>query len=314
MGELISVVIPAFNADQFIASAVRSVLGQTYPAVELIVIDDGSTDTTAEIVRSFRDPRLRLICQNNRGVSRARNAGLAASRGRLICFLDADDRWFDCKLAIQKNQLMDQPDCVALGCLMNYVSPSGQVLGVAGEPVALHDQEKIKKALLMPSPLSSFLFLTSDVRSIGGFDTELQVAEDLDLLARIARRGNVLVTSDYLGTHLVHAHGLTGQNFYSMRMATRFIRQRLESDSEPTLNWRDFQQSYRPTLKQRYGDLVQAHYRRTAERLASRQWIKGLFSALIALGLGPRYTLRRLVRQTQRPGRKSPRFPIDRSG
>ena len=89
----LSVVIPAYNRAPTIAATIESVLRQTRPVLEVVIVDDGSTDATADVVRSFEDPRVRLISQANRGVSAARNAGIAAAAGDHIGFVDSDDLW-----------------------------------------------------------------------------------------------------------------------------------------------------------------------------------------------------------------------------
>ncbi len=90
---MFSVIIPAYNAEGFIKNSITSVLNQTNGDFELIIIDDGSTDATAEIIKSFSDKRIRYIYQQNGGVSSARNKGVIESKGEYICFLDADDEW-----------------------------------------------------------------------------------------------------------------------------------------------------------------------------------------------------------------------------
>ena len=98
---LVSIIVPAFNAERFVARALRSALGQAYPNLEIIVVDDGSTDRTAEIVRSFSDPRIRLAPQTNRGQAAARNHGIRLSAGKYVTFLDADDVYLPAKVERQ---------------------------------------------------------------------------------------------------------------------------------------------------------------------------------------------------------------------
>ncbi len=105
----ISAVIPAYNSEETIARAIESVLAQTRPADEIIVVDDGSTDKSAEIVSSYAD-KVTLIRQENAGVSVARNRGIEAAMGEWIAFLDADDEWLPEKLKLQSEHLMRHPD------------------------------------------------------------------------------------------------------------------------------------------------------------------------------------------------------------
>jgi teichuronic acid biosynthesis glycosyltransferase TuaG len=91
MTKLVSIIMPVFNAGQFIEQAVQSVLDQTYGNWELLIVNDGSTDDSLHVVQKFNDERIFIFHQANRGVSAARNAGLANMRGEFFCFLDADD-------------------------------------------------------------------------------------------------------------------------------------------------------------------------------------------------------------------------------
>ena len=88
---LVSVIMPAYNAEEYIEAAIQSVILQSYPSWELLIVNDGSTDRTEDVVRTFRDRRISYFRQNNEGVSAARNAGLEKSKGEYICFLDSDD-------------------------------------------------------------------------------------------------------------------------------------------------------------------------------------------------------------------------------
>jgi glycosyltransferase involved in cell wall biosynthesis len=105
----VSVVVPAYNAARYLDISIPSVLAQTWTDFELIVVDDGSTDATAEKVGGFQDPRVRLVSQVNRGLAGARNAGIRAARGEFIAFLDADDLWHPEKLARHVEHLRRRP-------------------------------------------------------------------------------------------------------------------------------------------------------------------------------------------------------------
>src|ERR1044072_6081218 len=101
--QLVSIIMPAYNAERYIAASIESVLAQTYSDWELIVVDDGSTDRTATVTQEFvkRDPRIKYIFQENGRLGKARNTGIKNSRGPLIAFLDSDALWIETNLAAQ---------------------------------------------------------------------------------------------------------------------------------------------------------------------------------------------------------------------
>ena len=105
-----SVIIPTYNREDFINSAIDSVWGQTFSDFDLIVIDDGSTDRTRESVEEYQDSRLRYFYQNNKGVSSARNRGIKESKGKYLAFLDSDDTWVDTKLERTAEYIKKFPD------------------------------------------------------------------------------------------------------------------------------------------------------------------------------------------------------------
>lgn len=110
---LVSVLIPCFNAEKYIGETLESVLAQTWPNLEIIVVDDGSTDGSADVVRSFARPNLRLIEQANRGQTAALNVCLRYATGQYVQYLDADDLIAPRKIELQVRRLADNPDCVA---------------------------------------------------------------------------------------------------------------------------------------------------------------------------------------------------------
>lgn len=112
----ISVIVPVYNGIRYLQAALNSVLGQTRPADEIIVVNDGSTDGTAELLNALEQDRLTVIHQDNRGAADARNRGIQASHGNLIAFLDADDLWEPEKLRIQETFMDEHPDIGYVCC------------------------------------------------------------------------------------------------------------------------------------------------------------------------------------------------------
>jgi glycosyltransferase involved in cell wall biosynthesis len=115
MTELVSVVIPCYNAEEAVGEAIASALAQTHPALEVIVVDDGSRDGSAAAASRVADARVRLVRQSNQGAAAARNAGVALAQGAFVQFLDADDVLAPEKVAIQVDRLRTAPECVASG-------------------------------------------------------------------------------------------------------------------------------------------------------------------------------------------------------
>lgn len=120
---LISCIVPVYNGERFLAEALDSILGQTYRPLEVIVVDDGSTDATAEIAARYA-PQVTCLRQDNRGAASAKNLGVSASRGNLIAFLDADDLWLPGKLERQAAWLGERPGfCLCLTRFQNFWMP-----------------------------------------------------------------------------------------------------------------------------------------------------------------------------------------------
>jgi glycosyltransferase involved in cell wall biosynthesis len=191
----VSVIIPTYNRCDFVRDAIASVLAQTFQDFELIVVDDGSTDGTEEVVREF--PRTRYFSQENRGVSAARNAGVAASHGELIAFLDSDDLWQPQKLATQVAFFAAQSEAhicqteevwlrngVRVNPRNKHKKPSGDIFAAS-----------LQLCLVSPSAVMMRRELFDHM---GGFDEELPACEDYDLWLRISAREPVHLIEDAL--------------------------------------------------------------------------------------------------------------------
>ena len=185
-GPLVSVVIPTYNRPEATERAARSVLAQTHRALELLVIDDGSTDDTAARVERIGDPRLRVVRQENGGVARARNRGLAEARGAYVAFLDSDDEWRPDKLARQVAAMEAAPARVG------FCSTGAEIRSAAGvERCGPGPRGNAFAALLLTNhvhaPTSCGLIRREVHEAVGGFDPTLPAIEDWEWLQRVAR-------------------------------------------------------------------------------------------------------------------------------
>lgn len=185
----VSVIMPAYNAAPFISRAIESVLAQTYGDWELLVIDDGSTDGTEQVARSFPDARLRYVDQTNQGPAAARNLGLANSQGDYVIFLDADD-WWDprCLGSLAEAFCTAGPKDAVSHANWAYARDTGQVGKVVDSKMARGDA---LSTLILRNPLAihSALVRRSALITVGGFPTDDPALEDWELWLRLAAAG-----------------------------------------------------------------------------------------------------------------------------
>jgi glycosyltransferase involved in cell wall biosynthesis len=206
----VAAVIPVYNGAAFIADAIESVLAQTHPVAECIVVDDGSTDATAEVARAFGD-RVRLIQQANAGVSAARNRGAAASGARYVAFLDADDAWAPRKLERQLAgaRELDRPGLVV--CDLELFGEGGAELGrvaMRPGPGTLRDMV-LFEGVETVSCSSTALLERALFDALGGFDPELSQSADWDFLARALLAGPVVSVPEPLVRYRVHGANMS---------------------------------------------------------------------------------------------------------
>jgi glycosyltransferase involved in cell wall biosynthesis len=203
---VVSVVVPAYNMGGYIAEGLASVLTQSVTNLECIVVDDGSTDATAEVVHSYRDPRVRYVKRANTGtVSDARNLGIECAEADLVAFLDGDDYWLPKKLEKQLAAFHDNPD---LGMIYSGYAITDEVL--RPRRVILPDRSPFTyrgQVLLEANGIgfsSTAIIPTRILRDLGGFNSQLSVSEDTDMADRIAQRYPVAAVHECLTLYRLH--------------------------------------------------------------------------------------------------------------
>lgn len=193
---LVSVIIPAYNRVGTIARSIDSVLVQTYRPMEVIVVDDGSTDQTAEVIRAYGD-EVTLICQANGGPSSARNTGAAHAKGEIISFLDSDDAWKPEKLERQVRLMVrggsEVPCCICNAALISEDGTSRNSFEVSGVESGLAEGYWLNPAPIIATRFVLFNQVVSIRREafelVGGFNEKMRLLEDHDLAFRLSLLG-----------------------------------------------------------------------------------------------------------------------------
>lgn len=193
MPPLVSVLMPAYNAERYVAEAVESILAQTFTDFEFLIIDDGSTDRTRAILERFaaRDDRIRLVSRPNTGHVVALNQMLANARGKLLARMDADDVALPDRFAAQVKFLRDHPEVVCVGGHYQVIDAKGRPLWINTPPE--RDEEIQRMALSGRCPINhpSVMMRARVARDVGGYREEMIVAQDLDLWLRMGERGQL---------------------------------------------------------------------------------------------------------------------------
>jgi len=210
---LVSVVIPTYNRKAMLTRAVNSVLGQTYSRLELIVVDDGSTDGTEEHLEGFRtDCRFNYYYQENRGQSVARNFGISQAKGEIIAFLDSDNYWKEGKLQLQLafwNEHKDFDILYSDGIAINLI---GNVIA-DNEPTKNRPSGKIIKTLMTWNCVTNNTVLVQRkcFEEMGGFNESLRIAEDYELWLRFATRYSFLYHPEKVTYYCCEGERLSAQ-------------------------------------------------------------------------------------------------------
>ena len=196
---LISVIIPAYNSAAFIVEALESVFAQTYAPVEVIVVDDGSKDNTAQVLQPFLN-RIQYIKKENGGPASARNRGIKDAKGEFIAFLDADDLWLPAKLEMQMKVMEPQPSIGLVGCYEYETTMAQEIIG--NEIYRNYfNAEDLTRNLIMRNVVgggSSALVRRECFNRVGVFDETLRGTEDWDMWFRIAMAFEVRFVEEFL--------------------------------------------------------------------------------------------------------------------
>lgn len=214
MVQLVSVIIPAYNAARWLPGTLGSVIEQTHQDMEIIVVNDGSTDRTACIVDDYarKDRRVHLLNQPNRERSAARNAGMRAAQGEYVAFLDADDLWLPSKLARQVACLEQRLECGACYTWAETIDDRGEIIESLADLSRIYWHNPVDALTLaggnyVSGSASSVVMRRDLVKTVGFFDEAMQQAEDWDYWYRMALRSRFCLVPEALVRIRRHSGG-----------------------------------------------------------------------------------------------------------
>lgn len=298
----VSVLMAAYNAMPYLPAAVDSILGQTLQDFEFVIIDDGSTDDSAAYLASLSDPRVRVIWQENAGLSAALNRGLQACRAPYVARMDADDFSLPERLERQAHYLDEHAEVGCLGC---QAAPFGERR--AGESFNLPTTHQSimqslaegRHAIVHPS----VMMRRDAVQQIGGYWPMRVVAEDYDLFLRLGEVTEFASLDEVLFRYRFHMASINGSGMKRLRRSVDYAcdRAKRRRAGEPAISFEDFcaARDRAPALS-RWRESVDAYarssYRAGIGDLYGRHVARGYFALALAAALAPQLTVQRLAR------------------
>jgi glycosyltransferase involved in cell wall biosynthesis len=278
---LVSVIIPCYNQARFLGEAIESVLAQTYPHFEVVVVDDGSTDNTCEVASRY--PGVRCIRQENEGLAGARNTGIRHSRGSYLVFLDADDRLLPDALAVGLRHLKERPECA-------FVSGHCRFTAVDGSPLSTPPQTPIEGDYYETLLRNTYIWMPATVmyrravfETVGVFDTSLDAAEDWDLYLRVVREYPVCHHGVVVAEYRQHGSNMTRDPAVMLKAVVTILRgQRPYASGK-----RRYKRAYKAGIsfwRGHYGDPLALEVQ---ARLWKRDWRRAVKGLLILLRYYP---------------------------
>ena len=309
---MISVVMPAFNSSNFIAKAIESILSQTFQDFELILVDDGSTDNTLEIMTHYRqqDNRIQIIQSKHMGCSCARNLGINQSKFPWIAVMDADDIALPKRFAKQIEAANANPKVVAWGTYVHHVKLKDEVLslhkhGLLTEeefydnrkrgdvPFVIHPTSLIKKEILL---------------RVGGYDQKFSDADDFELFDRLSDHGSILVIPEPLLLYRLHSQSVSMNKYFIRDLLIRYVyaRRAAQIKGEEVGDLDQFIGNYKhePFLlrtKHYINILSQFWYRKAGVFFSEKQYLQATLYLSMVIVVNPLYAIPRIWRQRLSP-------------
>lgn len=320
---MVTVLMPAYNAERFLVAAIESVLQQTYRHFEIIVVDDGSSDRTRSIAESYpqKDPRVRVVSQTNQGAANALNHGLQLARYEMVAIMHADDVMFPNRLEQQLAFLQKNPEVAALSSLVYNIDSNGRVIARGTSSLTTKEAARTaqERGEIVAVHHPAVMLRKSVVLEAGMYRQQFVPAEDVDLWSRIMERGHlVMVLPEFLLSYRIHGNSASVSNAWEVTRKVRWVKvcAKMRRNQQPEPNWEDFlkYQKSRPwpqKINENRKDAAKILYKRAVECYAAKRHGRMALPLVVATALQPIYVFRQLTGkflavESSRPARRSP--------
>jgi glycosyltransferase involved in cell wall biosynthesis len=304
---MISVILPVYNAATFLAAAIDSILQQTFQEFELIIVDDGSTDNSLEIIHPYlSNPKVKVIKGDHKGLSSALNLGIAEAQYEWIARMDADDIALPERFQRQLEAIRLLPQVVAWGTYAFYISSNGKKLGLAASgPTSIQDFEHRRDDGHLVQLIHPTVILKKETLvAVGGYRTEFEPVEDLDLFNRMTAYGPVLAIPEPLLKYRIHNQSVSMQRFFFQRVLMRYIitSHRRSLANLPCQTFEEFQEDYNhifwlARLDRSLKTYGMFFYRKAGLSVGDASYVSGGIYLLLSVLCNPGYSLARFGRQ-----------------
>lgn len=309
---LVSVIIPAYNADRYLSECLLSIVNQTLRDIEIIVVNDGSQDNTKNIIDRFAalDSRIKPVNQKNSGVTVALNKGIALATSTYIARMDADDISAVDRLEKQYLYLQAHPECTLLGTEYEVIDIHGNTLSETNTP-NLDDDIRIALRLNSPFAHGSVMYRRSDFKAVGGYRKEAGAAEDYDLWIRLAERGKLFILEDILFKWRLGDNNITTVNSSGVEKGAASVRKIMLDKQLYLTTAKEIADKKKTYNKARYDKLLENYSQLSIHLLKAGRVVDGfkVMKLLLQVGKEGRHALADRVIRIVSGGRKKLKRP-----
>ena len=307
---MISVVMTVYNAHKYLRPCIESVLSQSYVDFEFVIVDDGSTDGSDQILEHFatRDSRIRLFKQSNRGVSNARNVAVSHSRFELLATMDADDIMLPERLQRQFEFMQNHSEASVVCSYAQLIDRDGKVIGSSHTVVDVNrGREQRDPHLFLEIVHPSTMIRKQALLQVGGYSDRFHVAVDRELWGRLVTSGHLIaVMPEVLIQYRLHQSSVTAKDMFNHHFTCEFIDynivRRLNGETQLSLEqFRAFLRSKPAAV--RLGNLLasisRVYYKKATRHFAEHHWLPSIGCLALAVSISPYRTTKRVLERIQ---------------